>query len=245
MIKVGLCGFTIAMTTYSSHYPVVEVQQTFYQPPRNPTMERWRRTMPDGFEFVIKAWQLITHEATSPTYRRLREPLDAEARATAGAFRPSAIVRDALARTLDAARLLDASAVLFQCPAKFRPTSENVERMRAFFSTVANPSRPRGVRYLWEPRGPAWTEEIELGRSLARELDLTYVVDPFVDPPDRRRDRPAYFRLHGIGGAYHVYTDDELARLVDLTPRDAYVMFNNVPRASDAQRFLRLLDQRR
>lgn len=66
-IKIGLCGFTIAMAEYPRRYPVVEVQQTFYQPPAEGVMSRWLAAMPAGFEFTIKAWQLITHPATSPT----------------------------------------------------------------------------------------------------------------------------------------------------------------------------------
>ena len=68
-----------------------------------------------------------------------------------------------------------------------------------------------------------------------------HVVDPFVDPPDPAATAPAYFRLHGITGARHVYTDAELRRLVAMTPPDAYVMFNNIPRVGDAKRFLGLL----
>jgi uncharacterized protein YecE (DUF72 family) len=44
-----------------------------------------------------------------------------------------------------------------------------------------------------------------------------------------------------VTGARHVYTDDELRRLAELTPPDAYVMFNNIPRVNDAKRFQRLL----
>ena len=51
----------------------------------------------------------------------------------------------------------------------------------------------------------------------------------------------AYLRLHGISGARHVYSDAELQRLVSMTPPNAYVLFNNIPRVSDAQRFLSLL----
>ncbi|HJT16927.1 MAG TPA: hypothetical protein VJ853_06050 [Thermoanaerobaculia bacterium] len=32
-IKVGLCGFTIGASAYFKTFPVVEVQQTFYDPP--------------------------------------------------------------------------------------------------------------------------------------------------------------------------------------------------------------------
>jgi uncharacterized protein YecE (DUF72 family) len=50
-----------------------------------------------------------------------------------------------------------------------------------------------------------------------------------------------YFRLHGITGARHVYTDGELRRLASMTPPGAYVMFNNIPRVRDAKRFSALL----
>ena len=42
-----------------------------------------------------------------------------------------------------------------------------------------------------------------------------------------------------------MYTNDELRRLADITPPDAYVMFNNIPRASDARRFEALLHESR
>ncbi len=74
-VRIGLCGFTMAFEDYIREYQLVEVQQTFYEPPRDGTMRRWRAQAPSDFEFTIKAWQLITHDAASPTYRRLRSPL--------------------------------------------------------------------------------------------------------------------------------------------------------------------------
>ena len=52
-----------------------------------------------------------------------------------------------------------------------------------------------------------------------------------------------YYRLHGTAGARHVHTDDELRQLRDLVDGrpSPYVMFNNLPRAGDAERFLALL----
>lgn len=243
-IKVGLCGFSMAMTRYASHFPVVEVQQTFYQPPADALMSRWFAAMPLGFEFTLKAWQLITHEAKSPTYRRLKRPLTTSERAECGAFRDSPIVREALARTLACAKILRATKILFQSPASFRPDPENVARLRHFFLRVANEQRPTKVRYFWEPRGPAWTKVAPLASELCEELGLGYVVDPFVNPlgdSARSGQHVAYLRLHGITGARHVYSDAELERLAAMTPANAYVLFNNIPRVSDAQRFLALL----
>lgn len=85
-IKVGLCGFTMAAARYAQHFAVVEVQQTFYQPPAAAVIARWRAQMPASFEFTLKAWMLVTHAAKSPTYRRLRRPLTVSEAAGAGGF---------------------------------------------------------------------------------------------------------------------------------------------------------------
>ena len=239
-VRVGLCGFTMAFDDYVRAYRLVEVQQTFYEPPRDGTMRRWRALAPRGFEFTIKAWQLVTHDASSPTLRRLRTPLTPTDRAETGSFRTSPIVLRAWRRTLECAAILRATAILLQCPASFRPTEENIGRMRTFFATV---ERPPGIRLLWEPRGP-WPGD--LVADLCDALGLVHVVDPFVSTTVTREQ--TYFRLHGITGARHVYTDSELEALADMVPRTgvapAYVLFNNLPRVEDARRFRTVLAQR-
>jgi uncharacterized protein YecE (DUF72 family) len=221
----------MAFADYVREFGVVEVQQTFYEPPANATLQRWRRQAPARFEFTLKAWQLITHEASSPTYRRLRRPLSADERRQCGGFRTTPIVLDAWRRTLECAHLLRATAVLLQCPRSFRATPENAQRLREFFAVA---ERPDGLRLLWEPRGP-WPPELVL--ELCRGLDLVHVVDPLVDrtvTPEQ-----TYLRLHGITGARHVYSDAELAAVAAALPEagTAYVMFNNLPRIGDARRF--------
>ena len=240
-VRLGLCGFTMAFDDYVREYRLVEVQQTFYEPPRDATMRRWRGLAPADFEFTIKAWQLVTHDASSPTYRRLRSPLGQADHAEAGGFRTSPVVLRAWQRTLDCAAILRATAILLQCPASFRPTDDHVGQLRAFLGQV---ERPAGVRLLWEPRGP-WPSA--LVETLCRELELVHAVDPFV-APTMTPEQP-YFRLHGTTGARHVYSDAELERLADLLPAPsetpAYVLFNNLPRVVDARRFRSILAGRR
>ncbi|HEX8632106.1 MAG TPA: DUF72 domain-containing protein [Catenuloplanes sp.] len=223
----------MGLTSYAQRFRVLEVQQTFYEPPREATLRRWRASVPPTFECTIKAWQLITHEARSSTYRRLRTPLNAEERTEVGGFRWTPVVARAWETTLGCAAILNATAILLQCPASFRPTEPAVARLREFACTAR---RPVGLRLLWEPRGP-WPDEVVQG--LCEELDLTHAADPFVRPS---LTPLAYYRLHGITGAGHVYTDAEMAQLagmVDAGP--AYVMFNNLPRAADAWRFSQLV----
>ena len=231
-VRVGLCGFTIGAAEYARRYRVVEVQQTFYNPPREATIEGWRTRMPAGFEFTLKAWQLITHAGTSSTYRRMRRPMDERMRAEAGGFRWNATTEAAWRTTLRAAKLLHATAVLFQCPASFRATDENADNMRRFFAAIGVTD---GLRYLWEPRGP-WPDA--LVAELCGELGLVHVVDPFVRPTLTRG--LTYYRLHGITGSRHVYTDAELDALWKMVPPDGttYVMFNEMARVADSARFV-------
>jgi uncharacterized protein YecE (DUF72 family) len=237
VMKVGLCGWTIGMREYFERFPVVEVQQTFYHPPALRTLLRWREAAPDGFEFTLKAWQLITHRASSRTYRRFKGTLTDSEKADCGAFQWTDVVRNAWNTTAECAHVLRASSVLFQCPASFRPIDENVANMRLFFGNAER----HGLRFLWEPRGP-WPAELVL--SLCRELGLVHVVDPFVNASVT--PELLYYRLHGITGARHVYTDDELRRLADLVPPtgEAYVLFNEMARSEDSDRFLRLMARR-
>ena len=238
VVRVGLCGFTMSMEDYALHFPVVEVQQTFYEPPRDIVLQKWLHTTPPSLEYTMKVWQLVTHAANSPTYRRMKRGLGAGEEA--GWFRDSPRVEEGWQRSLHCARVLSATAMLFQCPASFRPEPENVRRMRSFFERIERPP----ARLLWEPRGPQWQRQRDLALSLSRDLDLVYVVDPFVTPPPP--GRAVYWRLHGIGSARHSYTDGQLQRLRQMLREaepgeTAYVMFNNLPRVGDAKRFVRML----
>lgn len=233
-VRVGLCGWTVSQSSYARRFPVVEVQHTFYEPPADAVLMRWRSQVPASFEFTIKAWQVVTHESNSPTYRRLKQPLPDSARGQVGGFRTTPRVLAGWQRTLECARILRATGVLLQCPKSFRPTAENVARLQSFIGQV---ERPAG-RLLWEPRGE-WPTN--LLTELCAELDLVHVVDPMrgeTVTPER-----TYYRLHGTTGWRHVHTDDELRRLRDLVEGrpSPYVMFNNIPRAGDADRFIALL----
>jgi len=75
-IRLGCCGFARGMKNYFKKFEMVEVQQTFYQPPKIETALKWRKDAPDDFEFTLKAWQLITHTPRSPTYRRAKIEID-------------------------------------------------------------------------------------------------------------------------------------------------------------------------
>jgi uncharacterized protein YecE (DUF72 family) len=227
------------MRDYARHFSVVEVQSTFYEPPPDEVLKKWLSVTP-SLEYTIKVWQLVTHAAKSPTYRRMKRLLGPKDEP--GFFRESPTVLEGWRRSVECAGLLSATAMLFQCPASFTPEPENVDRMRNFFERIERPS----ARLLWEPRGAKWVAERKLALSLCRDLELVHVVDPFVTKPQPHH--PVYWRLHGITGPRHSYTDVELQQLhrvlLEAEPdRPAYILFNEMPRVGDAKRFLRLLDR--
>src|SRR5262245_62700783 len=88
-IRVGVCGFCRPQGELFQRFKLLEVQQTFYWPPQRKTVERWRATAPDDFEFTLKAFQVITHAYNNRTYRKAR--LSADQVAQCGSFRDTPI----------------------------------------------------------------------------------------------------------------------------------------------------------
>lgn len=232
-IKVGTCGFGLSQADYASAFSCVEVQHTFYQPPQRTTLERWRNQMPEDFEFTLKAWQLITHDAKSPTYRRLKRKLTDTERRGAGYFRSTSIVREGWEATLESARALRARTILFQCPASFRQTPENILNLETFFTSIDR----NDLNLCWEPRG-SWDSSVV--RSICVKLQLTHVVDPFVTKTMTPND--GYFRLHGRSGWRYQYDANELEELAAIVnkQKSSYVFFNNSKMTEDALRFCSL-----
>jgi len=237
-IKIGCCGFPGGMKRYFSQFELVEVQQTFYKPPRLETALRWRKEAPPHFEFAIKAWQLITHRPSSPTYRRAGLQIPPEEKEDYGFFQPSRQVMEAWERTQQVGQALKAKVVVFQCPPSFIECAENIENMRSFFQAVGK----RDFLFAWEPRGGWCNDTIQ---ALCHELDLIHCVDPFEEEPLYGQLR--YFRLHGGAGYHHTYSAQELQWLADRWggEEDGYFPFNNLTMADDALRFKRLLDEQR
>jgi uncharacterized protein YecE (DUF72 family) len=238
-IRIGCCGFPVAREKYFQQFNVVEIQQTFYQPPRYETALKWRATAPPEFEFTLKAWQLITHPPTSPTYRRLKETITNEKKRHYGFFCPTEEVFTAWEETARIARVLATRVIIFQCPSSFTPTDEHLENMYLFFSSIER----IGFSFIWEPRG-LWPEDTI--KKICEELKLIHCVDPFKNEPVSGVF--TYLRLHGKDGYHYRYTDEELNSLTEKVNKRkhlTYVMFNKSNMFDDARRFRALLPHSR
>lgn len=219
--RIGCCGFPISRDKYFAAFDIVEIQQTFYDPPRLPTALKWSEAAPPGFEYTLKTWQLITHDPRSPTYRRLKTRIPESKKKYYGFFKPTDEVFEPWERTKEIADALHAGIIVFQCPASFQPSTENIGNMKQFFTRIK-----RGERVLaWEPRGEWDASEI---KALCRGLNLTHIVDPFKSKS--LHGEAKYYRLHGIEGYRYRYTEEDLMKLVRLTDKEKKncFMFNNV-----------------
>jgi uncharacterized protein YecE (DUF72 family) len=232
-VHIGCCGFALAQEKYFHTFSCVEIDSSFYQLPKIETARRWRTAAPENFVFTLKAWQVITHRATSPTYRRTR--IAAGDREYCGHFGFNPTIRWAWDETYKIARALNAAVVLFQCSASFRQNQSNIAGLRTFFERAK-----RGKFVMaWEPRGD-WDANVI--RDLCQELELVHVVDPLKTEP-AVAGKVRYYRLHGTTGPRHRYSDSELHRLkrVSAGRGTVFCMFNNMAMAQDARRFAQLV----
>jgi uncharacterized protein YecE (DUF72 family) len=242
LIKIGCCGFPVSKEKYYRSFEVVEIQQTFYQPPEEKTVLKWRNEAPDDFEFTLKAWQLLTHEPSSPIYKRLKLKIPESKKKNYGFFKPTDEVWEAWEKTERIAQILKSKIVVFQCPPSFEPSPENKKNLEKFFKTIKRDN----YLLVWEPKGKWERREIS---SLCEKLDLVPCVDPFKNEPFP--GKLGYFRLHGKTGYRYRYTDSDLGELrktvssslrrdLPLTQKSfdsVYLMFNNVYMFEDALRF--------
>lgn len=234
-IRIGCCGWAEGQKNYYRDFPVVEVQETFYQPGRLEKYEKWRNAAPPEFEFTVKAWQLITHEASSSTYRKLKFSIPGIKKNCYGSFRPTEEVFAAWEVVDMIAQALGAKVILFQSPSSFSPSYANKRNLQAFFKKIVR----RDYLLCWEPRGDWQNKDI---KRICSDLGLVSCVDPFKSKPTVGRVR--YFRLHGKPG-YNLryrYTPEDMQTLLNMIDRKrAYILFNNLNMLHDAGQFQSLI----
>ncbi len=195
------------LSYYARSFPTVELNNPFYRQPRPQAWDLWRRTVPRGFLFAVKANRFITH------IKRLK-----------GA-------KEAVTRFLEGAKRLGPhlGPILFQLPPSFHRTDENMGRLEAFLASL-----PAGLRYAVEFRHRSWlTEE---GLKILRRWEVAFCCfdSPGLKTPLVATASFAYMRFHGAEALYASnYTDEILfswaRRLVDLGRglEDVFIYFNN------------------
>lgn len=114
---------------YAERFGTVEINNTFYRMPERKTVEKWATEVPEGFVFVLKAPQRITHQ------KKLADCADD--------VRYLFEVAEALGTKL--------GPVLFQLPPYSR---KDIAKLRAFVTTL-----PRDRKFAFEFRHDSWSDD--------------------------------------------------------------------------------------
>jgi uncharacterized protein YecE (DUF72 family) len=152
---------------FSAHVPACEVNNTFYNLPKEETFASWRDRTPPGFTFALKASRRITHDA------RLRD------------------VGDNVAFLVKRASLLGdkLGPILYQLP----PFAKRDDALLEEFLAVLPASPPATIEF----RSSTWFDDVVFERLRARDVALCVSHGHKYETPVVTTAGWAYFRLHG------------------------------------------------
>jgi uncharacterized protein YecE (DUF72 family) len=157
---------------YSRHFDTVEINNTFYQLPKEQTFENWRKQAPKDFLFTVKANRYITH------VKRLKEP------------------EEPLERFFERANILQKhlGPVLYQLPPSFH---KDLDRVKVFLLAL-----PKERIAVFEFRHESWFSQdtYEMLKKFNAAFcihDLVGIATPRVITSDI-----IYVRFHGPTGKY-------------------------------------------
>lgn len=160
------------LSYYQQKFHTVEINNSFYQLPKEKTLTAWRESVPEGFIFAVKASRYITH------MKKLKDPEQS--------------VEVFLARIKVLGDKL--GPILFQLPPNFH---FNPERLRSFLAAL-----PREYRYALELRDPTWLNDEACRILAEHQAAFCiYEIAGRLSPREVTADF-VYIRLHGPGGAY-------------------------------------------
>lgn len=263
MISIGLTTWTehpaliggedrpVTLTEYAGHLPLVELDTPFYGIPRTSTVANWQATVPDGFQFILKANQVMT------THGQRQHPVTAEEVQTTFTH-----YREMVAPLVARQQL---QTILLQFPPYFNRTTANIEYLRQV--RLALGDLPLAVEF----RSPSWFATPGLTTDVMAYLQSLKLTNVVTDEPHNLNDgiplvptvttpQLAVVRLHGRNAqgwfnqganwrktrTLYKYSEDELQTIATLVrqlaaqAQNVSVIFNNNSGRDAAPNALRL-----
>ncbi len=193
---------------FAEHFDTVEINNSFYRLPAEETFKNWRKRVPEGFTFAVKASRFLTH------IKRLKdpeEPLDLF-------FSRAKHLKERL------------GPVLFQLPPRLKA---DLERLEIFLRALKTHGAGKKVRCALEVRDASW-----LAAPVFDLLKQYRVALCFADWRDLPITEPitsdfVYVRRHSgraAGGNYGKRElDADVKRIENWLAEnlDVYMYFNN------------------
>jgi uncharacterized protein YecE (DUF72 family) len=189
---------------YCRYFDTVEINNTFYNLPADPAIDKWRQEAPSGFVFAVKANRFITH------MKKLKD------------------VDDSVSVFLKRLKVLKSrlGPILFQLPPGLKL---DTNRLRAFLAAL-----PRRRRYAVEFRNSTWLDDEAIDILKKRQIAFCIHDLLDGPCPHHVTATFAYYRFHGhgakYGGSYPKRVlrknAEEMADILD-SGKDVYAYFNN------------------
>jgi uncharacterized protein YecE (DUF72 family) len=166
---------------YAAQFDTVEINNTFYRLPEGETFGAWKRRVPRGFVFAVKASRYLTH---------MKKLKDSE---------------DPLAHFFTRTRHLGTmlGPVLYQLPPRW---PLNIERLQGFLSHL-----PKNRLHAVEFREPSWYADEALELLRRHHVALVLHDMPGSAAPRVTTGPFVYVRFHGTAKYSGSYDDETLA----------------------------------
>jgi uncharacterized protein YecE (DUF72 family) len=157
---------------YCTRFDAVEINGSFYRLPKPENLKEWRETVPEGFEFAMKASRFLTH------MKKLHEP------------------EEPIDRLLSVAKHLGPKLgpILFQLPPWWQV---NIERLEKFLSLL-----PTTFQYAIEFREPSWNQPAVYRLLEKFRIGFCIYELAGYRSPEIVTSKLVYVRLHGPAKAY-------------------------------------------
>jgi uncharacterized protein YecE (DUF72 family) len=227
------------LSIYSQAFNITELNYTWYQMPKAPSIERMLKKAPDDFQFTAKLTRTMTHEVEASQWRG-----------------QAARYRDGLAPLIQSRQI---AAVLVQLPPYFSRSTENRRYLAALLDELAD--LPLAVEF----RHASWATQRVFDGLCQRRVAIVAVDEPHLPGLFPALETVTssdflYLRFHGRNAKGwrsgnmqqqfdYDYTDEELrqwtrTKLPNMCAKakKGYIFFNNHVRAQAPKNAKQLIE---
>lgn len=208
----------LRLKAYSKKFTFVEVNSTFYKIFHPKTLERWRRNVPEDFEFSVKCYKALTHKIGI--------------RPVEDAFRVFNLMKQYC-------KILDAKVLIMETPTSLKLDDKFVIEASLFFNSVSL----ENVRIAWEFR----RKPDDLPNNLVRlmqDFNIIHIVDITWENPRYVRDI-LYTRIFGNPRKEFLLSNEDAhtveSNITESKSRIAYVSIHTPKMVQDAKRLNEML----
>jgi uncharacterized protein YecE (DUF72 family) len=182
---------------YSTKFPTIEINNTFYRLPKEHVLLEWASQVPDGFTFAIKASQRITH------HTRLK-------------VESQSLVEYLLKNTATLGEKL--GPILFQLPPNLK---KDIPRLQNFLTYL-----PAERRFAFEFRNDTWFDDETYAVLRDRDIAMCISESAELSCPLVCTASWGYLRLHKLDYD-QAGLDEWARRVASQNWTDAYVYFKH------------------